>query len=382
MKIKNMRFIILPCLLVAALLFANADAELEHECTTWLAFHDITGNDTNLLHKNRDAKYRNLSLLLSPESSPIKWVALGDTYFGKAPENPCMGMNEKGLAAAMNSGEKCTDNSTNPKGRGTPDLLRDILSHCSTAKEALEMLKGFVQKNDYSHGEKGSIFFFVDKDEAYIAEMTAHFISPMRYDRGYAFRANIWHNPGMAAYADNTIATFLNSANREYMVITSLNQALRSRGKVTVQDCIDLSRHYKLDNTPIQRRVCSKSTNSAATMEIDREFPAVLSTIYVLIGHPRHTICVPAPVCITKRHPKMPTREWNDAAWRRFDAQGPEADIPAEWLAFEKSSLEKYHRTQDEARKLMRAGKHTEAESLLEKTTLKIWDSAAKALGL
>lgn len=369
---KNIIFILTMALLLPA-------AELEHECTSWLVFHDLTGNNTNLLHKNRDSKSRDITLLLGQEQGKHKWVGMGYARPGERSGSPCMGMNEKGLACVMNSGEKCTDNSNLPKntGKGTPAILMEVLEKCSNVRQALETLKGIVDRNEYNHGDSGSIFFFMDRDEAYIVEMTAHFISPMRYDHGYAFRANIWHNPGMAAYADNTPNSFLGSANREYMVLTALNQAIRNHGKITVQDVLALSRNCKLENSPVKRTVCSKTTNSASTLEIDREFPAVLSTAYLLIGPPRHTLCIPVPMVVTKEHPAMLSQAWVKSAWKSFDAKGETAEIPGEWLAFEKESLEKYKAAQAKAREYIRAGKQPEAESLLLKTTQEIWDSAA-----
>ena len=51
------------------------DPELEHECTSWMVFADLTKNNTNILHKNRDSKYRNIKAYISPANSPRKWVA-------------------------------------------------------------------------------------------------------------------------------------------------------------------------------------------------------------------------------------------------------------------------------------------------------------------
>ena len=75
--------------------------ELDHECTSWMVMHDLTGNNTNILHKNRDANSRNVALYLSPANSPRKWIASGNDG------HTTMGMNASGLAGVMNSGEKC-----------------------------------------------------------------------------------------------------------------------------------------------------------------------------------------------------------------------------------------------------------------------------------
>jgi len=358
----------------------------EHECTSWLAFSDLTKNNTNLLHKNRDAKARNLTVLISSKGTKFKWIGLG----GPAPSqgtdqaqndgSPCMGINEAGLAAVVNSGEKCTDNSSNPNGKGTPAILKEVLSNCGTADEALEMLTGFVRNNDYYHNNSGSIFFFLDRNAAYIVEMTAHFISHQRFDHGYAYRANIWHNPGMMAYSDGTVKSFLGSANREYMLKGALNRTLREKGLLTLADFRNISRLYEQEDTPIDRRLCSKYTNSASTLEIDREFPAQLSSEYVTIGPPRNTLYVPVPICANAVHPKMQSLEWAKAAWTRFDEKGGEAEIPKEWLDFESKSTAEYSAAKEKARALLKENKVKEAETLLQDTAMKIWDAAAKLL--
>ena len=354
-----------------------------HECTSWLAFSDLTKNNTNLLHKNRDAKARDIMVVISPATSKYKWVGLGGAEPGKTDGWPCMGVNEAGFASVMNSGEKCTDNSGDKPGKTTPVILKEILSNCGNIDEALERLKLIAKNDEYSHKDAGSIFFFMDKEAAYIVEMTAHFITSQRFDRGYAFRANIWHNPGMAAYACSTIKSFLGSTNREYEVRTAMNNTLKDKGQFAVEDSIGMARMYKMDDTPIDRRVCSKYTNSACTLEIDREYPAQLSTAYVTLGPPRNTIYVPVPICATSVHPKMLSYEWTQASWKRFDEKGEkggEADIPQEWLDYENKSMAEYRKAKDRARVLLKENKVKEAEALMQDAVMKIWDGAAKLL--
>lgn len=38
---------------------------ISHECTSWLVFSDLTKNNTNLLHKNRDSPKQNIAVLLN-----------------------------------------------------------------------------------------------------------------------------------------------------------------------------------------------------------------------------------------------------------------------------------------------------------------------------
>ncbi len=273
-------------------------AEVEHECTSWMIFSDLTGNGTNILHKNRDAKPRNLKPLRSSADSPRRWIGLGDGKSdGSGKIYVCMGINASGLAAVVNSGEATTEPSDPHGDMGTPAIVQACLAECDTAGQAVEKLRNILKSRRYSHGKRGSIFLFMDTREGYVAEVTAERCSVARYDHGYAFRANVWRNADMASVADSSIDAWLNSCNREYMVWSNLNRVRRERGRITLKDVLALSRTTATPaGSPIERTLCSKSTNSAATLEIDQQYPEVLSTGYFLVGPPHHTICIPVPV--------------------------------------------------------------------------------------
>ena len=347
------------------------DQELDHECTSWMIFSDFTQNNTHILHKNRDASSRNIVALKSEPGSPRKWVGLGN------PDHLCMGINANGLAAVMNSGELCIEPPNVEGKKGTPAMLRSILESSDTAAQAVAKLQELLKQGDYSHGEKGSIFFFLDQTEGFICEITAKFCSVQRYDAGYAFRANIWHNPGMAQRSRNTVKRFMDSCGRESAVWTFLNAVLDKKQKIEPADILELSRLTKTpEGCPMERSVCFKNTNSAATLVLHREFPDVLSTAYVLIGHPRHTLYLPIPICVEKLDPYMAEPVCSAAAFKRFAELGLEAPIPAEWIAFEKESMKKYDKASAKALTLLRQGKKAQAVQLLNETAAEIWKKA------
>ena len=375
MKMKKLKLLAALAPLIAGLAVTAAPAadELDHECTSWMVFSDLTKNNTNLLHKNRDAaKYRDIVVIRNQPGSTRRWIGLGNVG------NICMGMNSSGLAAVMNSGELCIGYSKDMKKKSTPQNLRYILETCDTAAQAAAAIKKQIEIGDYSHpGKRGSIFFFTDTKEGYICEMTAKYCSVQRYDNSYAFRANIWHNPGMAQLSRSLQKSFLDSCGRETVVMDSLNTALDKNGVLTLQDMRDLARrntHPK--DSELKRSVCSKYTNSASTQVVHKEFPETLSTVWALIGHPRHTIYVPIPVCVEKLHPAMLSKEWSAAAWKRFDKLGADAEIPAEWTALEQQSIAEYEKAVKEAETLLRNGKKAEAVKLLNTTAAGIWAKA------
>ena len=360
------------------------DPELEHECTSWMVFSDLTGNNTNILHKNRDSKYRNIAVYMSPANSERKWVALGNNASSNMAIDGSANMvvNASGLAGVMNSGEKCIHQSGDASKKCTPAIMRAVIESCDTAAQAVEKLRELVKAGDYSHGDRGSIFFFCDLNEGYVCEITAKEVSAVRYNKGYTLRANVWLNPGMQQLSRNTHKTYLNSANRMYVTMSGLNKAMDKNGKITVLDVFATARQHKLPEDIADRRsVCYLNTNSSASLEIDRQYPDVLSTAYMAAGHPLHTIYVPVPICAEKLHPAMSDLSWSKASFDRLNKLGLQ-DVPAEWAKFESDYMAEYIAAKAEARKLLQRGKRSEAVKLINQTVEKIWADAAKLLKL
>ena len=356
-----------------------------HECTSWMIFSDLTKNGTNILHKNRDSKNRNVAVLSGGKDSGRKWIGLGSRSEAKI--SPCMGMNDSGVAGVMNSGMTSIDNSTNPAGKGTPAMLKEMLEESDTAKEALDVLLSLIKAEDYFHGTKGSTFFIMDTKEGYICEFTAHHTSVQRYDSKYVLQANIWHNPGIDLYTEDPFSPYLNSCGREYIGKNFLNHAYREKGCLARQDCLDLARYACMpEDSPLAHRsIAHKFTNSSSTCVIDQEFPGVLSTGFFTIGHPRHTICVPVPVCAETFHPKMvdaPIFSWSGTSYAKQDIRGFDAPIPEEWLAFENKAFAEYENILAEARKLLKEGRKEDAVQKINNAAARFWEGAAALLGL
>ena len=192
------------------------DNSLDHECTSWMLFPELTGGPM-ILHKNRDSGKKDIRLIKSDDDAKIKWLGLGD-------ENPCMGFNEKGVACVMNSGETTPEFAPATEGRlTTPEILVQILGNTKNAKEALKMLTGFIENGQYTHKERGSIFFIMDTKGGYIAELTAKRVMPVVVTGNMTIRANIWHNPGMAQFSRSGIKSTMNSQSREFQAAKGLN---------------------------------------------------------------------------------------------------------------------------------------------------------------
>lgn len=357
-------------------------------CTSWMVFSDFTKNATNILHKNRDSKTRNIAVYLSPEGAKRKWIAIGTNSTNA-------GVNASGLAGVMNSGEKTKDAPNAKDKKSTPALLRVILDNCDTAAQAVKKLEEMIKAGDYYHNDSGSTFFFMDTKEGYICEFTTRHFTVQRHTEKYAVRANIWQNPGMPSRSCGTFKGYLHSSARAYVAISGLNQALAKGGKITVQDVINLSRNCELPDklSYPNRPVCGMTTNSGCTLEIDIQYPDVLSSGYVTLGHPRNTICLPIPICAEKILPSMSTYNWSNAAFDRAEGMfswdmlwnkqaGFTAPIPETWLKFEAASMAKYADAKAKARLLLNNGKRAEAIKLLNNAAYAIWSDAEALLNL
>ena len=346
---------------------------LDHECTSWMLFPELTGGPM-ILHKNRDSGKKDIRLIKSDGDAKIKWLGLGD-------ENPCMGFNEKGVACVMNSGETTPEFAPATEGRlTTPEILVQILGNTKNAKEALKMLTGFIENGQYTHKERGSIFFIMDTKGGYIAELTAKRVMPVVVTGNMTIRANIWHNPGMAQFSRSGIKSTMNSQSREFQAAKGLNEALEKKGVIELEDIWRTSRmRGTMESVMTEHGLCNKTTNSAATIAIDKDFPNMLSTMYVAIGPVGHTMYIPAPICLKEIPQDIADRSWSKAAFARREQHGLSYDSDV-WLPHEKAAMAIYRPALAKAKEAMRNRRRKEAQAILNDAFEKCCEIARKAV--
>ena len=346
---------------------------LDHECTSWMLFPELTGGPM-ILHKNRDSGKKDIRLIKSDGDAKIKWLGLGD-------ENPCMGFNEKGVACVMNSGETTPEFAPAEEGRlTTPEILVQILGNTKNAKEALKMLTGFIENGQYTHKERGSIFFIMDTKGGYIAELTAKRVMPVVVTGNMTIRANIWHNPGMAQFSRSGIKSTMNSQSREFQAAKGLNEALEKKGVIELEDIWRTSRmRGTMESVMTEHGLCNKTTNSAATIAIDRDYPNMLSTMYVAIGPVGHTMYIPAPICLKEIPQDIADRSWSKAAFARREQHGLSFDSDV-WLPHEKAAMAIYRPALAKAKEAMRNRRRREAQDILNDAFGKCCAIARKAV--
>ena len=349
------------------------DNSLDHECTSWMLFPELTGGPM-ILHKNRDSGKKDIRLIKSDGDAKIKWLGLGD-------ENPCMGFNEKGVACVMNSGETTPEFAPATEGRlTTPEILVQILGNTKNAKEALKMLTAFIENGQYTHKERGSIFFIMDTKGGYIAELTAKRVMPVVVTGNMTIRANIWHNPGMAQFSRSGIKSTMNSQSREFQAAKGLNEALEKHGVIELEDIWRTSRmRGTMESVMTEHGLCNKTTNSAATIAIDKDYPNMLSTMYVAIGPVGHTMYIPAPICLKEIPQDIADRSWSKAAFARREEHGLAFDSDV-WLPHEKAVMAIYRPALAKAKEAMRNRRRREAQDILNDAFEKCCEIARKAV--
>ena len=267
-----------------------AEKNPAHECTSWAAMPDLTGGKSVIMHKNRDSSRKNLTVMRRAVPGKNSWIGSGSvTSF-----YPTQGMNGKGLVVIMNSGDPVAAVNNSIYGFGTVMICRILLEECATADEAVDLLVKIIKDKAYSHGKAGSIWLIGDADNVYIAENHARKIEIKAVKSGFAIRANAFHFPEMQKYSLLSGKSFIRQRRREFTVYDYLvNKQWRRNGMVTPADFAAASRIDRMDGDGYPP--CGDKTIAGSTFVIDREFPDLLSTAYMVISFPRTSCYLPVP---------------------------------------------------------------------------------------
>ncbi len=230
------------------------------DCFTYFAgpVHTV-GGDT-LFHKNRDNRNR-------PQAAYVKHVgisgrrvfrfaATGDT----SDMGTMMGVNEKGLACAADTGAR----DPNPRFRGmmNPDTMRLILEQAGDVDQALEMLKQQNADNVYAGGKIATNWMFADA-------------------RGRGLRVVQFHASLDVTPDRNGLHVMRDNDQRGKLVMKELSELM---GKISAKTMNRLSR-----TSP----VLHKTNISGMTAEIPSERPDLFTCAHFTAFHAGRTVYVP-----------------------------------------------------------------------------------------
>ncbi len=364
-------------LIPACLVLTAAGTEIEddlHECTSWIVMPELTGGKSMMIHKNRDASSDRLQLYKGAEPGKNSWISISNLNSKMA----YAGLNDKGLAVAMNSGDP-TEFYSDKAGFYTPEICRSALENCATADAAVEHIRQLIKARNYQHKKSGSMWFIGDGKKAYIIENDAVHFAAHEVKANFAIRANAWHYPEMIIYSKRTPAQLTNHHRREFAV----RQALFADGTkyaepVTVEKISFASRINEFPEDPKCYPLCGKRTDSGTTIVIDCEYPAELSTMFAAFGPPRHTVYLPVPFLCTEFPAELTSGKFCDAVFARFRAN--RELLPQDKLAeFERTLNRRHDAAVEKARAILKkGGSKAEAGKILTEAFLQNWEDVRK----
>ena len=340
-----------------------------HECTSWVVMPELTGGKYMLLHKNRDSKVKKICLNQAAPAGKNSWIALGSPG-GSAN----IGINSRGVAIVMNSGDLSDGQSKEP-ALSTSKMAAVALEACASAAEAVDLIRDLVRDRKYQHGERGSIWFFADPKRAFVAENDLLRFAVHEVESGFAIRANVWHYPEMLIYSASSPAEHIKNLRRECAVLDHLfGRGTAYAGPVTVEKIAEASRIDLIPEAPECYPLCGCLTNSAGTIAIDCEYPEMLSTLYAAFGPPRHAAYLPIPAVQTELPEPLLEVAFADAAFARYDAKRDLLPID-ELIAFELKLNQRHCSAVEEAReKLKNGGTRQEVRKILSSAFRHNWE--------
>ena len=335
-------------------------------CTSWMVLPDASATGAAMVQKNRDYTGQNLLSIRLFRAMPgrYKIVTVGDLWSSGA----CAVMNEKGLMIVQNDGPGWESRSSR-HGIGCVSMLRLLAEQCADVAEAEAMFRKL-----HTRGIVGgsSIYLIADLDRGVIIEATGRHLAVAPVDFGFEARANNFLLPGMSGL--NKVLSdrdaFLNGENRRFTASTFLASRLREKGMLSPRDLMDCSRLRDPETAKRKlRQICMKHTIASTLFVPDRAFPEMLSTVFIAIGPPRHTVYLPVPFGVTEFPEELADGEMGLLAFALRDKYGLDDPSHLErFEALENELMAEHLAVCAEARKLLRQHRRAEAAELLTKT--------------
>ena len=346
-----------------------------HECTSWIVMPNLTGGKYMFVHKNRDSKSRKIQLYKAKPEGKNAWISLSDRGGG----NAFAGLNAKGLAVAMNSGDKTDFYSRDKEGSFTPEICKYALENCSTAEQAVALIRDHVKRGDYRHAKSGSIWFVADPKKAFIVEHDAKHFAAHEVRENFAIRANAWHYPEMLIYSRRDQKSLVAHHRREVAVRSLLfADGTKYNEPVTQEKIAAASRIDAYPDEPQCYPLCGSLTNSGSTLMIDCEFPEVLSALVAACGPPRHTAYLPIPFLLDEFPQELAEGTFCDAVFAR--AKEKRELLPQEKLVqFERTLRKRHEEAVEKGRKILKSGgSAAEVKKLLAEAFRQNWEDLRK----
>ena len=334
--------------------------------TTWL----IRGGASQraMLHTCREAKDQRPFQIEYEDGSLLLKDAQGNCFAA---------VNGRGVAMSVSEGDPNTD--PEPGAAVKPltgaQVLAALHPSCETAQQAVGEVEKLFAAGRISGGW---IFFFADAERAFVVESSSKHFAAQELTRAFCVYANSWKLPGMDETSIAPSKRAYTLAQKDWAAQEMLRRCKTDAG-IAPAGSFAVSRFDKNDvnadeftkardphdgRSKIEISVHNDKSAGGFLCEIDKEFPAFLSCVYVAQGAPRRAVYLPIPL--------------GAAAVPQLAAPAETAFGPRDprIVDFEANLLKEFEATREEARQLLRAGKRDEAAKLLKENMLR---QAAKA---
>jgi len=266
---------------------------LEGGCTSFIAAGAGTLHDKVIGHKNRDASGVQVLLIVEPEEG-FKFIAVTSAgYYGIA-----QGVNEWGLCEG-NTALYPPDNY--PPGIGNLDMNRLILERCKTVNEAI----AFVEETP-KYG--GSCYIVVDTERvAYIETVPSVIYAPLPEIAVLIVEDGVSAHTNHYLYEPFSLLGWSVGTSSKMRYDRAMELITEYEGEITVKYLIEFSRDLK--NFP--RSICNRGTVSVGIFVPHKEYPTMLSLMWMAIASPCYNIYVPIHNAIINE-PKIAVAKFKD----------------------------------------------------------------------
>ena len=337
-------------------------------CTSFAVLPGVSETGRMLLHKCRDRKkFGTLTANICSGENGIRWIQIGSN--GGA----TFALNDRGVAMTSNTGNLLAGRLVPAKRRKTRSWSFDrIIAASPTAEAGIPM----IEENGRN---PGGIYMIADTKRAFLVETGAGYGEHMEIPGGLLVVANEMHLPGIEERSAATAERVVFQRAREANTRAALKKTRNKDGKYTRRGMFAVSRLCG-GSTAKNQQIFRKSSISAVCFELDDEFPAQLSVAYIALGPQRHTVYLPCPIALRQ----LP-ESFRDGSWAKRSREfrkklGDRHRYLPRIVALEDKLLTDFDRTREEARELLRAGKRTEAENLLNSVFARHFAAAEKLL--
>lgn len=349
-------------------------------CTTWGIHKNASPTKCSIVHKNRDKAGQSRLSLKIYKAAPERYkvMTVGDLWSAGA----CGIMNEKGLVLTMNDAPSSWEANTKKETVSSAHIMRLAAEKCATVDEAVALLQE-IYKADIVRSS--DLYFIGDPEKVIIWESTSKTISYCEIEHDFEARANQFILPGMRSLGFQERDKYLDGASRYYTAMEELRMKREKRKNhiFALEDLMQTARHRNKEMEDLSwRQISQKTTISSMLFAPQREFPEILSTLFLALGPVRHTVFLPVPFCVQTIPRSLVNGEWGSAGFEKRDSMGLDHGKTEELFSWEKKMLSRYEKIHKKAEKLLLEGKKEESITLLNDFFLKEYASAEKFLSM